>query len=50
MSSEEEEKEKDKANDLVIENQDSSSYDIQGSEEEDKQQQYARDTTTNQTF
>jgi len=45
------EEEKAKANGIVIENQDNSSDDIQGSEEEDKQ--HVRDitsTTTNQTF
>jgi hypothetical protein len=42
-------KEKAKAIDCIIEGQDNSSDDIQGSEEENQRQQYTRDTT-NQTF
>jgi hypothetical protein len=45
-------KEKAKAIDCIIENQDNSSDDIQGSEEENKQQQHAGDiaTITNTIF
>ena len=47
----EKQQEKAKPNDLVIEHEDNSSNDIQGSEEENQRQQYAGPaTTTDQTF